>query len=108
MVFNITICNMLTMGIGTAFSAVIIIGIPMMMVFSLLPVYADNVDGSDDFEIHGKCNGVGWNGPFSIAQIIDTFGIDPTSNDRNENSHVCLKFTPNTKLLFKDDNPVPK
>ena len=96
------------MGTGKVLPTIIIFSIAAMMVFSLLPVYADNVDGSSDGKTHGKCNGGGWNGPFSIAEIINTFNVDPSRNDRNGNDHVCFKFNPNAKLQFKDDNPIPK
>ena len=99
------------MGIGKAFSAVVIMAVAVMMVFSLLPVYAHNPlpptgDGEDDGKVHGTCQGP-WNGPFSIAHILDTFGIDVSKNDRNENDHVCFKGNPNG-LIFRDDNPLPK
>ena len=91
---------------GKTLSALVIMGVAVMMVFSLLPVYAGHFNDIDE----GTCQGP-WNGPFTVQNMIDTFPDESpskiSSKDKNGNHHICSKGVKG-QIMFRDDNPIPR
>ena len=83
------------MGWGKALSAVVVMSISVMLVFSVLPVGADT----------GSCNGP-WTSISVIDAIANTDMENPASYDRNGNGYVCWKMKGTGEYHFKDDRPI--
>ena len=90
---------------GKTLSALVIMGVAVMMVFSLLPVFADGINT----DAHGKCAGPHWNGPSGIDNLRNTLGNnpDPGLKDRNGNGHVCWVINMGN-IQYRDDNPLTR
>jgi len=84
---------------GMRLSGTIISSVLVMLVFSILPAYADT----------GVRHGICANGfdDIEIDDAVTTQGADLTKLDKvdkNDNGHVCWKMKGNGDFLYKDDN----
>jgi len=91
------------MGMGIVIPSLVIVSISIMLVVSILPVYA-HIPGTPE----GTCPN-GW-------EIVHLDGLDPENKpfdkkgnpvDANGNDHICEKDT-GKKIMLKDDHILGK
>ena len=84
------------MGTGKVLATIVIFSIAAMMVFSILPAYAEHSESHN-----GACKGPAWD-PVLLFPESPTVQKD---KDRNNNGWICSKQGGPNGFMFKDDNP---